>query len=134
MATLQELRSLKNTIPGIQITETFESRGGRPIIRIHFRKPSFLNPERQLVDTKTFTYSPGEYERALKHIKFLKMDCEGAEFDIFENSKLINKTPLENVGIEIHLFMEELGKNRSDLVNHINKICINPPMIKYNGL
>ena len=45
MATLQELRSLKNTIPGIQITETFESRGGRPIIRIHFRKPSFLNPE-----------------------------------------------------------------------------------------
>ena len=72
MATLQELRSLKNTIPGIQITETFESRGGRPIIRIHFRKPSFLNPERQLVDTKTFTYSPGEYERALKHIKFLK--------------------------------------------------------------
>ncbi len=41
MATLQELRALKETVPGIQIIETADSRSGKPIIRVHFREPSF---------------------------------------------------------------------------------------------
>lgn len=96
--------------------------------------PDLYEKEYAFIKVPTISLDTIIKENNIKHIKFLKMDCEGAEFDIFENSKLIDKTPLENVGIEIHLFMEELGKNRNDLVNHINKVCINPPMIKYNGL
>lgn len=64
----------------------------------------------------------------IKKIKFLKMDCEGSEFDILLNSKLIHEIEIENISVEVHTFV----KNQSveDLVNLINKVSINPPNIK----
>ena len=74
MATLQELRALKETVPGIQITETVDSRLGKPIpiIRVHFREPSFLNPNRTILDSKTFYPGAEGYKDAIKHFNFLK--------------------------------------------------------------
>lgn len=96
--------------------------------------PDLYKKEYSFVKVPTVSLDTIIKENNIENIKFLKMDCEGAEFDIFSNSKLINEIPLENVGIEIHLFMERLGKNRNELVNHIKQICKNPPMIKYQGL
>ena len=72
MATLQELRALKETVPGIQIIETADSRSGKPIIRVHFREPSFLNPNRKVLDSKTFYPGAEGYKDAIKHFNFLK--------------------------------------------------------------
>jgi hypothetical protein len=72
MATLQELRALKETVPGIQIIETADSRSGKPIIRVHFREPSFLNPNRTILDSKTFYPGAEGYKDAIKHFNFLK--------------------------------------------------------------
>lgn len=67
-------------------------------------------------------------------IKFLKMDCEGAEFEIVENSKLIHKVPVEHFACEIHLFMENLGKSVNELIKTLNGISKTPPTIKLSGL
>jgi len=96
--------------------------------------PDLYEKEYSSVQVPTISLDTIIKENDIQNIKLLKMDCEGAEFDIFSNSELINQVPLENVGIEIHLFMERLGKNRNELVNHINRICKNPPIIKYSGL
>jgi FkbM family methyltransferase len=96
--------------------------------------PDLYEKEYSSVQVPTISLDTIIKENDIQNIKLLKMDCEGAEFDIFSSSELINQVPLENVGIEIHLFMERLGKNRNELVNHINRICKNPPIIKYNGL
>ena len=69
----------------------------------------------------------------IKKIKFLKVDCEGAEFDIFENSKLIHEIEIENIGIEIHSFMKSHGKDVELLKTLIKKISINNPKIKVYG-
>lgn len=96
--------------------------------------PDLYEKEYSSVQVPTISLDTIIRENNIQNIKLLKMDCEGAEFDIFSNSELINQVSLENVGIEIHLFMERLGKNRNELVSHINKICKNSPIIKYNGL
>jgi FkbM family methyltransferase len=96
--------------------------------------PDLYEKEYSSVQVPTISLDTIIKENDIQNIKLLKMDCEGAEFDIFSSSELINQVPLENVGIEIHLFMERLGKNRNELVNHINRICKNPPIIKYSGL
>ena len=96
--------------------------------------PEVYNKEYSSIEVPTISLDTIIKNNNIENIKLLKMDCEGAEFDIFSNSKLINEIVVENVGIEVHLFMERLGKDRNTLVNHIKKICKNPPMIKYSGL
>lgn len=96
--------------------------------------PDLYEKEYSSVQVPTISLDTIIKENDIQNIKFLKMDCEGAEFNIFSSSELINQVPLENAGIEIHLFMERLGKNRNELANHINRICKNPPIIKYSGL
>jgi hypothetical protein len=72
MATLQELRALKETIPGIQIIETVDSRSGKPIIRVQFVAPTFLDPKRGTKDGRAFYPGPEGYKEAIKHFNFLK--------------------------------------------------------------
>jgi len=67
-------------------------------------------------------------------IKFIKMDCEGSEFEIIENSNLISEIKIENLAIEIHLFMEKYGKNVNNLVNILDEVTTNDVLIKYSGL
>lgn len=96
--------------------------------------PEIYPPEYSNIEVPTISLDTIIKENNIENIKFLKMDCEGAEFEIFENSNLISNIPIGNVGIEIHLFMEKYGKNRMDLINFLHKISKNQPMIKLSGL
>lgn len=70
----------------------------------------------------------------IEKIKFLKIDCEGAEFDILLGSELITKINVDNIGIEIHRFMKNHGKDVNELQNLVERISKNKPKIKiYNG-
>tara|TARA_R110001592_G_scaffold5649_4_gene31078 strand:+ start:2351 stop:3049 length:699 start_codon:yes stop_codon:yes gene_type:complete len=86
------------------------------------------------IDVPTISLDTIIKNNNIENLKFLKMDCEGAEFEILESSKLINEISVENLGIEVHLFMEEYGKNTNNLVEHLKKITLNSPIIKYSGL
>jgi len=70
----------------------------------------------------------------IKKIKFLKIDCEGSEFDILENFKQINMIEVVNMSVEIHTFMESKGKNVNSLVELCNKISTNKPTCKIYSL
>jgi hypothetical protein len=70
----------------------------------------------------------------IKKIKFLKIDCEGSEFDILENFKQINVVEVVNMSVEIHTFMESRGKNVNSLVELCNKISTNKPTCKIYSL
>jgi len=67
-------------------------------------------------------------------IKFLKLDCEGAEFDILQKSDIIHKIPVEHVAVEIHTFAATIEKTPTGLVSLIKKISINPPICKVYSL
>jgi FkbM family methyltransferase len=69
----------------------------------------------------------------INKIKFLKIDCEGAEFDILEESKLIHEIEIENVGIEIHSYMKAYGKDVESLTKLVQKITKNQSKIKVYG-
>ncbi len=62
----------------------------------------------------------------INEIKFLKIDCEGSEFDILEHSAKIRNIPIHNLSVEIHTFVEPLGKEtwvkaRQEEINNIRK-------------
>jgi FkbM family methyltransferase len=70
----------------------------------------------------------------IKKIKFLKIDCEGSEFDILENFKQIDSVEVVNMSVEIHTFMESRGKNVNSLVELCDKISTNKPTCKIYNL
>lgn len=70
----------------------------------------------------------------IEKIKFLKLDCEGSEFDILQSSQKIKTTPVENLSVEIHTFMESRGKNVQELVDLVKTISNNPPLCKIYAL
>lgn len=95
--------------------------------------PNIYNKEHS-VDVSTITLDTIIESNGIEKIKFLKLDCEGAEFEIIENSKLIDNVPIEYLAVEIHLFMETLGKNRNELIKRLREISKHSPKIKLSGL
>jgi FkbM family methyltransferase len=69
----------------------------------------------------------------ISRLKLLKMDCEGAEFDILQGSQKINTIEIENLGIEIHRFMEKFDKNVDSLLTTINGLKLKNKVIKILG-
>lgn len=67
---------------------------------------------------------------SIEKINFLKLDCEGSEFDILENSKLIHEILIENISAEIHTYMQSKNKNVDSLVELINNVSKNKPNCK----
>lgn len=70
----------------------------------------------------------------IKTIKFLKIDCEGSEFDIIENSKLANSITIENISVEIHTFMERHNKDVNELISIVESLSVNKPNCKVYSL
>lgn len=71
---------------------------------------------------------------SIAKINFLKLDCEGSEFDILENSELIHEILIENISAEIHTYMKSKNKNVDNLVELINRVSKNKPNCKLYAL
>lgn len=82
-------------------------------------------PEDPYVEIKTISLEDIVEQNNISYIDFLKVDCEGAEFDILENTKMFydDKLPITNMFIEFHRFMEKLdNKNVEVALENLKKI------------
>jgi FkbM family methyltransferase len=68
------------------------------------------------VEVKTISLEDIIKQNNISYIDFLKIDCEGAEFDILENTDMFyhENIPIENMFIEFHRFMEKLENKSVD--------------------
>jgi FkbM family methyltransferase len=74
-------------------------------------------PEDSYVEVKTISLEDIIKQNDISYVDFLKIDCEGAEFDILENTEMFyhNELPIENMFIEFHRFMEKLENKNVDI-------------------
>jgi FkbM family methyltransferase len=82
-------------------------------------------PKDPYVIVKTISLEDILKQNNISYIDFLKIDCEGAEFDILENTKMFyhEEILIENMFIEFHRFMEKLeNKNIEVALENLNKI------------
>jgi FkbM family methyltransferase len=90
-----------------------------------------VDPKDPLTATvKTISLDSIIRNNSIAKINFLKLDCEGSEFDILENSKLIHEISIENISAEIHTYMKSKNKNVDNLIELINSISKNKPNCK----
>ena len=119
----------------INISLSYTNTGGSNSFIDPKSRPDIYSLEHSNIEVPTISLDSIIKNNNIEKIKLLKMDCEGAEFDIFEHSKLIGEqTLVENMGVEIHSFMEDdFGKSRQALINYLHGISKNPPIIKLSG-
>lgn len=121
-----------NQIKNIKVFNLAVSSESNTNVKIHLHENNtsassvfrFL-PHDPFVEVKTISLDDIISDNEISHIDFLKIDCEGSEFDILENSKLFkdNKIIIENMFIEFHRFMEKLqGKNVQNTISKLNEI------------
>ena len=56
----------------------------------------------------------------IKKVKLLKIDCEGAEFDILYNSKQLQAGNIEYIVGEVHSF-DDKKNNKKSLLEYLEK-------------
>jgi FkbM family methyltransferase len=82
-------------------------------------------PEDPYVNIKTISLDDILKQNNISYIDFLKIDCEGAEFDILENTKMFyqEEIPIKNMFVEFHRFMEKLeNKNVEIALENLKEI------------
>ena len=82
-------------------------------------------PEDPYVNIKTISLDDILKQNNISYIDFLKIDCEGAEFDILENTKMFyqEEIPIKNMFVEFHRFMEKLeNKNVKIALENLKEI------------
>ena len=74
-------------------------------------------PDDPYVEVKTISLEDIIKLNNIPYVDFLKIDCEGAEFDILENTSLFynNEIPIKNMFIEFHRFMEKLENKNIEI-------------------
>jgi len=91
----------------------------------------FKNVEGQIKETiPTISLDTIITNNNISNIRYLKIDCEGAEFDILEGSKLIHEIEVQDIGIEIHSFMKSHSKNVKSLIELVKQISKQSPKIR----
>jgi FkbM family methyltransferase len=82
-------------------------------------------PTDPYVEVKTISLKDIIEQNNISYIDFLKIDCEGAEFDILENTELLynGSISITNVFVEFHRFMEKLeNKNIENTLIKLKEI------------
>ena len=78
-------------------------------------KRVILKAKRALSLDKIFT------ENNLTKCDLLKIDCEGNEYPIFENSNDKTLQKIDHIAMEIHMFDKTMKKKRKELLNRLRK-------------
>jgi FkbM family methyltransferase len=99
---------LDNSDSGIEIYLNRENSGASSVF--HSTEDSAF------VDTITLEEIVAEHQ--IEKIDFLKIDCEGSEFEILENSEILytGNLPIQRMFVEIHAFRESEGKKSISLL------------------
>jgi len=89
-------------------------------------------------DTKEFSVETISLDDIIKgyditELKLLKIDCEGAEFDIIEGSNLIQDLEINTLGMEVHGFMREHGKDFDKFYSLLDGLNVKNKNIKQLG-
>lgn len=113
----------------VNITLSPNNTGSSSIFKSAKTDNEFLNFNIETISLDTIISTNN-----IEKVKFLKIDCEGSEFDILENYKQVNSVEIVNMSVEIHTFMEHKGKNVNSLVELCNKISTNTPTCKIYSL
>lgn len=82
-------------------------------------------PEDPYVNIKTISLEDIIEQNNISYVDFLKIDCEGAEFDILENTEMFyqEEIPVKNMFIEFHKFMEKLdNRNVNEALEKLKEI------------
>ncbi len=69
----------------------------------------------------------------ITELKLLKIDCEGAEFDIIEGSKKLKDLKIDTLGMEVHGFMRNHGKDLDNLYKIVDGLDIKNKNLKQLG-
>lgn len=96
------------------------------IVKLRYYKDTLSSGDATTLDDSFWYKDNGEYEEVktislediftrfdIKKIDYLKVDCEGAEYDFLMNKNLSN---IDYIGIEIHI---HLANKANDLMNYI---------------
>ena len=89
-------------------------------------------------ETRSKTLDSIFRENKINHCSFLKLDCEGAEFEIIENTKVLDK--IDNIAVELHIQDSESIKNTSskdisdDFWKLINESTPSPPNLRVSSI
>ena len=119
----KNVKSYKNT----EVYNFAVSNENNKIVKLRHYKNDFYSGNATTLDNSKW-YNGDQYEEVstislegifdifhLKKINYLKIDCEGAEYDFLINKDL---SKIDYIGIEIHV---QLGDKVIELMNHINK-------------
>jgi FkbM family methyltransferase len=86
---------------------------------------SVFYPSENSAFSDTITLEEIVREHGITQIDFLKIDCEGSEFEIIENSEILytGELSIQRFFVEIHAFRETEGdKNVSELMKRMTAI------------
>lgn len=130
--------NLNNVTNVVAINKAVYSKTGE-ILRISLDENNtgssscFIDGGSKSVNVPTISMDDIIEEHKISELKLLKIDCEGAEFDIFDGSKLLKKINIENLGMEVHGFMRDHGKDFNLFYEQVNSLKIKNTKIKQLG-
>jgi FkbM family methyltransferase len=90
----------------------------------------YVNNEVNSFDVETISFDDIIETNNIEKIKLLKIDCEGAEYEIIEASQKLKEIEIENFSAEIHTFMVNHNKNPNSLIDLIGTFNIKNKNIK----
>jgi FkbM family methyltransferase len=93
----------------------------------------FVDSGNEAVSVLTISMDDIIKEHGITELKLLKIDCEGAEFDIFNYSESLKVIEIENLGMEVHGYMRHHGKDFDLFYEQVNSLKIKNKKVKQLG-
>jgi FkbM family methyltransferase len=84
----------------------------------------FMENQTEKYDVETISMDDIITGYKIDKLKLLKIDCEGAEFDIIEGSDKLKLIEIDTLGMEVHGFMRDYGKDFDKFYSIIENLNI----------